>query len=173
MNKRDRGFIRSAVNDIREKMSESGATGWIGQLPDEADCWKWAKDKGLCSKGNHLKALSDYGERISASLPPPAPGPLWRGPKRAKKTKSKKPITVRPAADFYLTWEWKKVRYETIKKWGAVCMCCGSVDRIVVDHIKPRSKFPRLSLDLNNLQILCNDCNMGKSNDDYTDWRPV
>ena len=51
-------------------------------------------------------------------------------------------------------------------------MCCGSERNIVVDHIKPRSKFPGMSLDLENLQVLCNDCNMGKSNDDFTDWRP-
>lgn len=75
---------------------------------------------------------------------------------------------------FYRSWEWKKARFETIKKYGAVCMCCGyEGPRIVVDHIKPRSKFPKLELDLSNLQVLCNDCNMGKSNDDYTDFRPV
>jgi hypothetical protein len=73
---------------------------------------------------------------------------------------------------FYSSWEWKKARFEAIKKYGPVCMCCGSAERIVVDHIKPRSKFPEIELDLDNLQILCNDCNMGKSNDDYTDFRP-
>jgi 5-methylcytosine-specific restriction endonuclease McrA len=51
-------------------------------------------------------------------------------------------------------------------------MLCGATERIVVDHIKPRRKFPELELDLDNLQVLCNDCNMGKSNDDYTDFRP-
>ena len=73
---------------------------------------------------------------------------------------------------FYKSWEWKKARFETLKKYGSKCMCCGAVERIVVDHIKPRSKFPHLELDLNNLQVLCNDCNMGKSNDDTTDFRP-
>jgi len=41
-----------------------------------------------------------------------------------------------------------------------------------VDHIKPRSKYPELSLTFSNLQILCEDCNFGKSNIDQTDWRP-
>ena len=74
--------------------------------------------------------------------------------------------------DFYKSWEWKKLRYDTLKKYGAVCMLCSSEHRIVVDHIKPRKKFPELQLDPDNTQVLCNSCNMGKSNDDYTDFRP-
>ena len=50
-------------------------------------------------------------------------------------------------------------------------MVCGSTERIHVDHIKPRSKYPELELDINNLQVLCEDCNIGKSNIDETDWR--
>lgn len=42
---------------------------------------------------------------------------------------------------------------------------------IHVDHIKPRSKFPELALDVNNLQILCEDCNVGKLNRFETDYR--
>ena len=72
---------------------------------------------------------------------------------------------------FYNSWRWKKVRFEALKKYGPECMCCKSDYRLVVDHIKPRSKFPELELDIDNLQILCNECNMGKSNDDYTDFR--
>ena len=43
--------------------------------------------------------------------------------------------------------------------------------RIHVDHIKPRKLFPHLALDVNNLQILCHECNHGKGNWDQTDWR--
>jgi len=82
--------------------------------------------------------------------------------KRAKPTKTK----------FYQSWEWKKLRYEAIKRYGPICMCCGSDYRIVVDHIKPRRLYPELELDPDNVQILCNDCNMGKSYDDETDFRP-
>jgi len=42
---------------------------------------------------------------------------------------------------------------------------------IHVDHIKPRSRYPELSLEIENLQVLCEDCNMGKSNVFETDWR--
>ena len=77
----------------------------------------------------------------------------------------------KPSVKFYSSWEWKKARYETLKRYGAFCMCCGSDRNIVVDHIKPRSRFPELELDRENLQVLCNECNMGKSGDDHTDFR--
>jgi 5-methylcytosine-specific restriction endonuclease McrA len=43
---------------------------------------------------------------------------------------------------------------------------------IHIDHILPRSKYPELSLVFDNLQVLCESCNLGKSNKDETDWRP-
>lgn len=76
---------------------------------------------------------------------------------------------------FYDSWEWKTLRYKVIKKYGARCMLCGRTPadgvKICVDHIKPRALFPELELDENNLQVLCNDCNMGKGRWDETDWR--
>ena len=54
-------------------------------------------------------------------------------------------------------------------------MCCGhrgtQDNPLQVDHIKPRSKFPHLALEISNLQVLCRDCNLGKGNRDATDWR--
>lgn len=78
---------------------------------------------------------------------------------------------------FYDSWEWKQVRYLILKKRGRICECCGAAAatgaRIVVDHIKPVRKFWDLRFDERNLQILCDDCNRGKSVDDQTDWRPA
>lgn len=93
--------------------------------------------------------------------------------RKARKQRKAKPTTTIKARSFYTSWEWKKARYETLKKYGPVCMLCGSDYRIVVDHIKPVKKFPELALDPDNLQVLCNDCNMGKSNTDYSDFRPT
>ena len=74
-----------------------------------------------------------------------------------------------------MTYEWRKVRMEALKKYGAKCQCCGATPAsgavMNVDHIKPRKLFPHLALDLNNLQVLCHDCNHGKGNWDMTDWR--
>lgn len=76
--------------------------------------------------------------------------------------------------DFYKSQVWKTARYFTLRK-QRVCQCCGRgrPDGIVlhVDHIQPRSIRKDLALNLNNLQVLCEDCNLGKSNKDNTDWR--
>ena len=86
-------------------------------------------------------------------------------PKRTKRTKF----------EFLETYEWRKVRMEALVKYGPKCMCCGATPAtgavINVDHIKPRLTHPELALDLNNLQILCHECNHGKGNWDTTDWR--
>lgn len=84
--------------------------------------------------------------------------------------------------EFYASWEWKRLRYDTIAAYGPVCMCCGAkrgdkaIDGrsvvIVVDHIKPISKRWDLRLDPFNTQILCQECNKGKGARDETDFRP-
>lgn len=86
----------------------------------------------------------------------------------------KKPVDVKGGA-FLSTYEWRKVRMMALKKYGARCQCCGASPKdgavMNVDHIKPRKLFPNLALDLDNLQILCHECNHGKGNWDKTDWR--
>jgi len=77
---------------------------------------------------------------------------------------------------FYESDEWRELRYQAIKENGARCQCCGRSPQnhgivLHVDHIKPRSKFPELELSASNLQILCEDCNIGKKNHDTIDWR--
>ena len=77
--------------------------------------------------------------------------------------------------EFYYTREWRLVRYQALELHGTSCLCCGASRQrgavIHVDHIKPRSLFPELELTLDNLQILCEDCNVGKSNTSIKDWR--
>lgn len=75
--------------------------------------------------------------------------------------------------DFYKTRAWRELRYRVLDKHGKKCQACGRNDpkeKYHVDHIKPRSKYPELELDFNNLQILCEDCNRGKGNMSQTDW---
>ena len=72
---------------------------------------------------------------------------------------------------FYESGEWRRVRFEALLKSKRCCTLCGARDRLHVDHIKPKSKYPELSLDINNLQVLCADCNLGKGNRDETDFR--
>lgn len=76
--------------------------------------------------------------------------------------------------EFLSSYEWRKVRMLALRKYGPVCQCCGATppDAVMnVDHIKPRKLYPQLALDVDNLQILCHECNHGKGNWDMTDWR--
>jgi hypothetical protein len=82
---------------------------------------------------------------------------------------------LHPPDPFFSSPEWRRVRYEALKGADGVCQCCGAPPQrdkpLHVDHIKPRSRFPDLALDPDNLQVLCVDCNLGKGASDQTDWR--
>jgi len=79
------------------------------------------------------------------------------------------------SAGFLRSLEWRELRQKVIERYGAKCMCCGYTSndksRIHVDHIKPRSLYPSLALDFENLQVLCRACNKAKGNKHSTDYR--
>lgn len=76
---------------------------------------------------------------------------------------------------FYFTKEWRTVRYMALRDGNGWCHLCGrtALDgiKLHVDHVIPISKAPRLALVLDNLQVLCEDCNIGKSNTDSIKWK--
>lgn len=86
----------------------------------------------------------------------------------------KRQYPVKPDQDFYRSLKWKQLRYLVLRNSGG-CNCCGAKAsdgvQLHVDHIKPRFRFPELELSLDNLQVLCEDCNVGKGSWDSTDWR--
>ncbi len=71
---------------------------------------------------------------------------------------------------FFESREWQRLRYQTLKR-DRQCVLCGSKENLHCDHIKPRSKYPELALDPENLQTLCMLCNLAKSNTDDEDFR--
>ena len=91
------------------------------------------------------------------------------------KSQPVKPSVDPASPEFLATYEWRVIRMKALKLHGARCQCCGASaatgEVINVDHIKPRKLFPQLALSLDNLQVLCHDCNHGKGNWDMTDWR--
>jgi hypothetical protein len=95
--------------------------------------------------------MNDYERRLK----------LWLAIKAANK----------PKVNFYESREWQNLRYEVLRKSKGCCELCGDKNTLQVDHIKPRSKYPELELDISNLQVLCRPCNMGKGARDETDWR--
>lgn len=94
-----------------------------------------------------------------------------------KKPRKKKKYDNHKSDNFYKTDEWLKLRVRVLERYECKCMMCGRSPKedgikIHVDHIKPMSRFPELGLVFSNLQILCEDCNIGKGNRYKTDWRP-
>ena len=104
-------------------------------------------------------------------------------PKKTRRVATQRSVSVYvgkckidPTTDAFLsTFEWRALRMMALKKYGAACQCCGASPKtgavMHVDHIKPRKVYPNLALDIDNLQVLCEECNHGKGNWDMTDWR--
>lgn len=96
--------------------------------------------------------------------------------RKIKQTEVKRTVVIKTKKDFYSSRAWKILRYQAFEKYGNRCQCCGGrpSDGLTmhVDHVKPRSTHPELALDINNLQVLCEDCNVGKINQWDTHWKP-
>lgn len=71
--------------------------------------------------------------------------------------------------------DWKRLRYATLRRYGGQCKCCGQSAKngvvIHVDHIVAASVDWSRRLDPENVQPLCEPCNIGKSNFYSDDWR--
>ena len=149
--------------------------------PMSVDPEKWVRD-------NFSYICFKYYEKYPRSTTKPTKKKRKKkhhADRMAQKQARVKPVVQRPVSvagvdvtsdAFLSTFQWRKVRMEALKKYGPRCQCCGATPAtgavMNVDHIKPRKKWPSLALDVNNLQILCHDCNHGKGNWDDTDWRP-
>lgn len=109
-------------------------------------------------------------------------GWAWKGSTESKPLKKKKRHKAAKQKrkkwrkdKFYDSQEWKEARYAALVACGGKCLCCGASAadgaQLHVDHIKPRWKYPRLELEITNLQVLCGWCNVGKGGWNDTDWR--
>ena len=127
------------------------------------------KARAYCDDVCKKKAFNTIQEKITYYPPGFSSGQTIKTKKSRKKVKGIK------GADFLKSREWRSLRYTVLKKYGSTCMCCGAKRsdgvRMHVDHIKPRSRYPELSLKFSNLQVLCEDCNVGKSNKHEDDFR--
>ena len=67
---------------------------------------------------------------------------------------------------FFQSKEWKEVLRVVFKRDGAICVDCNRTrfDGVQLhgDHVKPRSKYPELALDPDNVVIRCEICNKAK-----------
>jgi 5-methylcytosine-specific restriction endonuclease McrA len=109
----------------------------------------------------------------AAGIAPKSSMPKTPAVPKAKAPKGPHLPTREEKRAFYESWEWRKLRFEVLTKYGARCMLCRDTEgKIVVDHIRPLSRHWDLRLDAGNLQVLCDACNMGKSNTAEDDFRP-
>ena len=77
------------------------------------------------------------------------------------------------------TKKWQNTRREIIIADGGECQRClmlfgwHTVDNLQVHHIKPRTQFPELTYENDNLVTLCKTCNlvMGENGIDFA-WTP-
>jgi len=66
------------------------------------------------------------------------------------------------------TWKggcWAYIKKQVLIRDNYTCQICGlrDVEIIQVDHIKPKSIFPELRLDLDNLMTMCPNCHARKT----------
>lgn len=80
-----------------------------------------------------------------------------------------RPYPAKPSSVY--NTKFRAIRYSILLRDNSTCQLCGANPKtgasMHVDHIKPRSKYPELELDPDNLRVLCQECNLTKS--DRTD----
>lgn len=170
------------IKELQVYAKQARLAGYVVQRSANAGGWiKLAKACGFVDGG---KAAATTYLRSKFGLGSPS-HPITATPEKIAEVQRQtrrynNPTHIRginvASDDFLQTYEWRRVRMEALKKYGRICQCCGASPAtgavMNVDHIKPRRIFPQLALDLDNLQVLCHECNHGKGNWDMTDWRP-
>lgn len=164
-------FAATEIDDDKFAMLDAIVKKYIERKDEDAKTRKQRNASKTITQNERIRA------ELEQRLGRPLSSNVSEEPKKPKPKKQKAKSTKAQWKydGFYETREWRELRYKALVKHGAACQCCGATRtngvRIHVDHIKPRSKWPSLQLDINNLQVLCEDCNLGKSNKDDTDWR--
>jgi 5-methylcytosine-specific restriction endonuclease McrA len=91
----------------------------------------------------------------------------WRqeNPDKVRALWNRRRARKKSAAGTCTAEEWNTL----LERLGGKCLCCGTAEKITVDHVKPLSKGGANSID--NLQPLCVSCNSRK-NAKTIDYRP-
>lgn len=172
------GYAKVAEMYSGHKMSRAEATAYINSL-----FRKWKNGDAylseVISKAIEARRFAQRSQMWAVN-PKKATkqkkeDPKARARKKAERIARKKLSDEQIKNGFYKSREWKAARYAAFELHGNKCQCCGASPQtgavLHVDHIKPRSLYPEHALNAENLQILCEDCNIGKSNLWETDWR--
>ncbi len=68
---------------------------------------------------------------------------------------------------------YKYIKANILHVYGKKCINCNSTNNLQLDHIVPVSIDPSKTFDIMNMQILCEECNSDKSNNNCDDYRTV
>ena len=93
-----------------------------------------------------------------------------------KYTKKKQPskTSLKAVENIYQSTRWADIKRTVYYLYEFRCMKCGTKEKEMhVDHICPVSKYPAMKWSINNMQLLCRDCNMEKSNLNEIDYRTL
>ena len=180
LNKTAPAKLSDVISDLGKCMPAEFAIWQSQNTSKQGRLKKWAIVETACQ---YLDVdLSNPGrKRLEAVIMSRGQDPLSPGQRKTQEKAIKNNIAGRRdfvvSSGFLESYDWRQLRMIAIKRYGARCQCCGASPAtgavINVDHIKPRRLFPHLALSLDNLQVLCHDCNHGKGNWDMTDWRDV
>lgn len=164
--KKKRDTLINEYRSVSEKISSCNNMGRFEWLLGKRE----SVQRGLEKVDQDIKCFG-----MESKTPKPRSDKQKGGKSKAGKSKRRQSPSTKQSDRFYLIREWRELRYKALENNGGRCEACGASAKdgvqLHVDHIKPRSKFPHLQLSLDNLQILCADCNIGKSNIYSTDWR--
>lgn len=162
--KQRRAYIASALKSKYRKAN--GLT--TNKAIDDWTLYKWYYQINEldfaenCSKDSVVDFIYLRLKKARAEQPKPVP-------KRIIYAQS---ILDKSRNEFYLTQDWIWLKSKILKLYGCRCMKCG-IDKteMHVDHIIPRSLRIDLQLSPSNLQVLCRECNLEKSNLNSNDYR--
>ena len=94
-----------------------------------------------------------------------------------KRAARREQSAAKRAKSFYSSPQWRRLRYIFLRSQPRPLACCicgmGVADgaKLCVDHIKSVKRHPELRLRLDNLELTCTMCNLGKGSDYADDWR--
>lgn len=176
------------IND-QEKIDEARDKGWVKKKKSGA-----REGYDLCSRSLCSKRFPVYSSKVNGhpgfcckkcmsgakKKDQPSIRDIERNltPQQRRFNRQKRRVEkiLNPDKSFYDSDAWRSLRYPILRKFKFMCLACGNGPRpgkpLHVDHIKPRSKYPELELDPENLQVLCQDCNLSKGNLFEDDLRP-
>jgi len=169
---------RIGLSDAEQACLALELDGMPCPMDIDAETWVRTNFSYICSK--YMEKYPKPSASLSSHTLPKVQKKLAIQARNKLKTKNQSVRSKQSGIDvttaaFLDTYEWRKLRMEALIKYGRKCMCCGATPEtggvMNVDHIKPRKRYPELALKINNLQILCHDCNHGKGNWNETDWR--